>query len=55
MIIQKGTLKQGSILIMGDTYVKVKDMKDDRGNSLNVGVPGNAVEIVGISQVPKAG
>jgi hypothetical protein len=30
-------------------------MKDDKGKALVEGVPGDAVEIVGLSQVPKAG
>lgn len=43
MIIQRGTLKSGSILIMGDQYTKVKYMHDDRGNALSQGIPGDAV------------
>lgn len=43
MIIQKGVLKPGSFLIMGDIYTKVKEMKDDSGRVLQMGVPGDAV------------
>jgi translation initiation factor IF-2 len=55
MVIQKGVLKPGMFLIMGETYTKVKEMKDDSGNTLCVGIPGDAVEIIGLSAVPKAG
>ena len=30
-------------------------MKDDSGKVLQMGVPGDAVQIVGLSNVPKAG
>jgi translation initiation factor IF-2 len=55
MIIQRGTLKPGAILIVGDQFTKVKYMHDDKGNSLSQGIPGDAVQIVGIPIVPKAG
>lgn len=43
MIVQKGTVKPGSILIVGDGYLKVNKMKDDSGRTLNEGYPGDAV------------
>jgi translation initiation factor IF-2 len=55
MIIQKGVLKPGNFLILGSTYTKVKEFKDDKGNLLQIGIPGDAVEIIGLSAVPKAG
>jgi len=55
MIIQRGTLKPGSILIVGDQFTKVKYMHDDKGNNLTQGIPGDAVQIVGVPIVPKAG
>ncbi len=55
MVIQKGVLKPGAFLVLGSTYTKVKEFKDDRGNPLVMGIPGDAVEIIGLSVVPKAG
>lgn len=55
MIVQKGTVKPGSILIVGDDYVKVNKMKDDSGRTLTQGFPGDAIQVVGIPVVPKAG
>ena len=43
MVIQKGVLKPGAFLILGNTYTRVKEFKDDRGNPLQMGIPGDAV------------
>ena len=55
MIVQKGVVKPGSILIVGNDSMKVTKIKDDSGNVLDNGYPGDAVEIIGIPIVPQAG
>lgn len=55
LIIKQGTLKVGSILVVGDEYTKVKSMLDDKGNNLKEAYPGDAVQIIGIPSVPAAG
>ena len=55
LIVKEGTLKVGSILIIGDEFAKVKSMQDDKGNHLKEAKPGDAVQIVGIPNIPVAG
>jgi translation initiation factor IF-2 len=43
MIVQKGTVRTGSILIVGDSHMKVSKMKDDQGRVMPEGKPGDAV------------
>ena len=55
VIIKQGTLKSGSLLIIGDELSKIKTMQDDSGNELKEAYPGDAVQIIGIPCIPTAG
>ena len=55
MIVKQGTLKVGSLLVIGEEYAKVKSLHDDKGDSLKVALPGDAVQVVGIPNIPAAG
>lgn len=55
LIVKQGTLKAGSLLIIGQEYAKVKSMHDDSGKILTVARPGDAVQIIGIPNIPAAG
>lgn len=55
VIVQKGLMKTGSIVIYGQTSIKIKHMHDDQGKALEVARPGDAVQIIGIPIVPAAG
>jgi translation initiation factor IF-2 len=55
LIVKQGTLKVGSILIIGDQFTKVKLMHDDMGRTLTQAKPGNAIQIIGIPNIPAAG
>jgi len=55
LIVKQGTLKVGSLLIIGDQSTKVKLMHDDMGRALTVAKPGDAVQIKGIPNIPAAG
>jgi len=55
LIVKQGTLKQGSILVIGESYTKIKNMYDDAGNELKEAKPGDAVQIMGIPNIPAAG
>lgn len=46
LIVQKGCLRVGDVVVIGCQYGKVRTMKDDRGNSLTEALPSYAVEIV---------
>ena len=55
VLIQKGTLKKGSIFLCGSQYGKVRGMLNERSNSLDAAYPSDPVQILGFQKVPKAG
>lgn len=55
ILIQDGTLNVGDPIVAGSTYGKIRAMMDYRGNRLKTGGPSMPVEILGLSEVPKAG
>jgi len=54
-IIQRGTLKIGDILVMGQHSGKVRSLVNDQGEVIKECYPGEPVEILGMSQTPEAG
>ncbi len=55
LLVQNGTLRAGDIIVVGDTYGRVRTMQDDLGQTLENVTPSTAVEITGLSDVPQAG
>lgn len=55
LIVQNGTLKVGDVMVAGSAFGKVRAMIDDRGNRVISAGPSNAVEVLGLSDVPAAG
>ena len=55
VLIQRGTLKIGDIVVAGSEWARVRAMTDDRGRSIEVAGPSVPVEILGLSGVPMAG
>ena len=55
VLVQKGTLRAGNIVVCGIHYGKVRAMLDDRGNRVEEASPSMPVEIFGLSGVPNAG
>ncbi len=55
LLVQKGTLKFGDILVAGDTWGKVKAMSSDLGKHLRKAEPATPVEVLGLNGVPQAG
>lgn len=55
LIVKQGVLTNGSILIVEESYFKIKNMQDDNGNTLSEAKPGDAVQILGIPSIPAAG
>ncbi len=55
MLVQKGTLHQGEIVVAGAEWGRVRAMLDDRGEALKDAGPSTPVEILGLSAVPSAG
>ncbi|MDI3310807.1 MAG: translation initiation factor IF-2 [Thermoanaerobacterium sp.] len=55
VLVQKGTLKTGDVIIAGTAYGKVRAMFDDKGRKVKKASPSIPVEVLGFSDVPKAG
>ncbi|KAJ2050076.1 translation initiation factor IF-2 [Coemansia sp. S2] len=55
VLIKRGTLKVGDIIVAGTAWCKVRSMSDDRGNSVKEAGPASAVEITGWKEIPQAG
>ena len=55
ILVQKGTLHQGDIVIAGTSVGRVRVMRDDQGQILKEAGPSTPVEITGLTEVPAAG
>ena len=55
VLVQKGTLKPGDIVVAGAEWGRVRAMLDDKGRQVKVAGPSLPVEILGLSGVPSAG
>ena len=55
MLVQKGTLRQGDIVVAGAEWGRVRAMLDDKGRQLKEVGPSSPVEILGLASVPNAG
>ncbi|MDN5346689.1 MAG: translation initiation factor [Clostridia bacterium] len=55
MLIQKGTLRVGDVLVAGTCYGRVRAMVDDQGQKVKEAGPSKPVEVLGLSEVPEAG
>lgn len=55
LLVQTGTLNQGDILVIGNTYGKIRAMFDDQGNRIKSARPSTPVEVMGLHDIPEAG
>lgn len=55
LLIQKGTLRPGDIILAGAGYGRVRNLYDDRARALDAGGPSMPVEVTGLSELPSAG
>jgi translation initiation factor IF-2 len=55
LLVQKGSLRVGDALVIGDTQGKIKALFDYRGKQIRKAEPATPVEALGISSVPLAG
>jgi translation initiation factor IF-2 len=54
-LIQTGTLKVGDIIVVGETFGRVRALENDRGKRVKQAGPASAVVVLGLSEVPQAG
>jgi len=55
VLVQRGTLKAGDILVAGNQWGRVRRMLDDRGHTLDQATPAMPVEVLGLQGTPAAG
>ncbi len=55
VLVQKGTLNQGDIIVAGAEYGRVRAMLDDKNRPIKTAGPSAPVEVLGLSSVPGAG
>jgi translation initiation factor IF-2 len=54
-IVQTGTLHVGDVIVVGETFGKVRALENDLGKRIAKAGPSSAVVILGLSAVPEAG
>jgi translation initiation factor IF-2 len=54
-LIQTGTLKVGDIIVVGETFGRVRALENDKGKRVTKAGPASAVVILGLADVPQAG
>ena len=55
VLVQRGTLKVGDILVAGSEWGRVRLLVNDRGETVSEAGPSTPVEVLGLSAVPEAG
>jgi translation initiation factor IF-2 len=55
VLVQKGTLRQGDIVVAGAEWGRVRAMLDDKARAVTEAGPSAPVEILGVAGVPSAG
>ncbi len=55
VLVQKGTLRAGDIVVAGTAVGRVRAMNDDKGKAVKKAGPSIPVEILGLSEVPEGG
>ncbi|MET8558451.1 translation initiation factor IF-2 [Streptomyces sp. NPDC004959] len=55
VLVQRGTLRVGETMVVGDAYGRVRAMLDDLGNTVEEAGPSTPVQVLGLTNVPGAG
>jgi translation initiation factor IF-2 len=55
VLVQRGTLNIGDIVVLGATWGKVRALSDDNGQPITKALPSVPTEILGLNGVPEAG
>ncbi|MCH7929045.1 MAG: translation initiation factor IF-2 [Proteobacteria bacterium] len=55
VLVQRGTLRVGDLVVVGGEWGRVRALVDDRGGKVEEAGPGVPVEILGLSGIPEAG
>jgi translation initiation factor IF-2 len=55
LLVQAGTLKQGDMIIAGEEYGRIRNMFDEKQNSIKEAGPSSPAVVLGLSKTPSAG
>ncbi|WP_397541580.1 translation initiation factor IF-2 [Roseovarius salis] len=55
VLVQRGTLRQGDVFVVGEQYGKVRALINDRGERVKEAGPSVPVEVLGLNGTPEAG
>ncbi len=55
VLVQRGTLKVGALVVAGSHWGRVRALIDDKGSNLEAATPSTPVEVLGFSGAPEAG
>lgn len=55
VLVQRGTLRPGDSIVVGEAYGRVRAMLDENGNRLAEAGPSRPVQVLGLTAVPDAG
>src|SRR5258706_7258095 len=55
VLVQRGTLKVGDIVVAGSEWGRVRLLQNDRGETIEQAGPSTPVEVLGLSAAPEAG
>ncbi len=55
VLVQRGTLKVGDIVVAGAEWGRVRALNDDRGRKIEEALPSSPVEVLGLNATPMAG
>jgi translation initiation factor IF-2 len=55
VLVEKGTLKQGDIFVVGEQWGRVRAMENDKGDRVAEAGPSVPVEVLGLNGTPEAG
>jgi translation initiation factor IF-2 len=55
LLVQKGTLRRGDVVVAGGAWGKIKAMFDDNGKQVHKTEPSTPVEVLGLNEVAKSG
>ena len=55
VLVQRGTLHPGDVVVAGTSYGRVRALVDPRGKHVQTAMPADPVEILGLGSVPTAG
>jgi translation initiation factor IF-2 len=54
-LIQTGTLRVGDVIVVGETFGKVRALENDKGKRITKAGPSTPAVVLGLSEVPQAG